>query len=255
VLALTLIGCGSDDGRTADSTRTSVGASSQDQSATTTGSDNTQPGSTVSPATESQATEPPAAVSEVTDPPTTSSTSTTTTVPTTAPTTTQPAPAAYAFPIVPASAADYARDHHDYPAADIFAECGTPYVAVTSGRIDEISAVDQWDSDTDEPALRGGLSVTLVGDDGVRYYGSHLLSIADGVVAGARVASGQQLGQVGETGNAAGTGCHVHFGISPPCGPGDWQTRRGKIWPWPYLDSWREGSQDSPVGEISSLGC
>lgn len=75
-----------------------------------------------------------------------------------------------------------------------------------------------WDSDSDDPALRGGLSVTLVGDDGVRYYASHLRAINPGIEAGTRVEAGQPFGEVGDTGNAAGTGCHAHFGISPPCG-------------------------------------
>jgi peptidoglycan LD-endopeptidase LytH len=166
-----------------------------------------------------------------------------------------PVPAAagdYSFPLSPASVARYGRSHHDYPATDIFAPCGTPVVAVTSGVIHEVSRTDTWSSANDDPAIRGGLSTSLVGDDGVRYYGSHLSAVAPGIEPGVRVEKGRQIGAVGDTGNARGSGCHLHFGISPPCGPGDWQVRRGTLYPWPYLDSWRSGGTRSPAGEIGS---
>jgi murein DD-endopeptidase MepM/ murein hydrolase activator NlpD len=163
-----------------------------------------------------------------------------------------PALGSYTFPLTPASAARYGHSHHDYPATDIFAPCGTTVVAVTDGVINEVSRADQWGSKTDNPALRGGLSTSLVGDDGVRYYGSHLSAVAPGIEAGVRVHKGQELGRVGDTGNAKGSGCHLHFGLSPPCGPGDWQVRRGTIYPWPYLDSWRSGGQSSPVDGVKA---
>lgn len=158
----------------------------------------------------------------------------------------------YSFPVSPASSARYGRSHHDYPATDIFAPCGTPVVAVTSGVIQEVSRTDEWSSASDDPAIRGGLSTSLVGDDGVRYYGSHLSEVAPGIEPGARVEKGRQIGTVGDTGNARGSGCHLHFGISPPCGPGDWQVRRGTLYPWPYLDSWRSGGTRSPTQDIGS---
>jgi murein DD-endopeptidase MepM/ murein hydrolase activator NlpD len=158
----------------------------------------------------------------------------------------------YTFPLSPASAARYGRSHHDYPATDIFAPCGTPVVAVTSGVIQEVSRADEWSSADDNPAIRGGLSTSLVGDDGVRYYGSHLSAVAPGIDPGVRVEKGRQIGTVGDTGNARGSGCHLHFGISPPCGPGDWQVRRGTIYPWPFLDSWRSGATRSPLEEVQA---
>jgi murein DD-endopeptidase MepM/ murein hydrolase activator NlpD len=151
----------------------------------------------------------------------------------------------------PASAASYARSHHDYPAADIFAACGTDVVAVTGGVVQEVTAEDRWRPGVDDPVLRGGLSVAVVGDDGVRYYGSHLRELDPATVPGSRVAAGQRLGAVGDSGNAAGTGCHLHFGLSRPCGPGDWERRRGEIWPQPYLDAWRDGAASSPAEEIA----
>jgi peptidoglycan LD-endopeptidase LytH len=156
----------------------------------------------------------------------------------------------YVFPIRPASAASYGRAHHDYPATDIFAACGTAVVAPTVGRIDEVSRTDTWDPAVNDGATRGGLSVSLVGDDGVRYYGSHLASIHPEIQPGVRVQAGQPLGTVGRTGSARSTPCHLHFGISPPCGHGDWQVRRGVVAPWPYLDAWQTGEHLSAVDAV-----
>lgn len=200
--------------------------------------------------TSSSTTVAPATVA--TTPPTTVTTTTTTT--TAAPTTTAPpttvAPPAYTFPVDPPSATDYGPAHHDYPAADIFAPCGSPVLAPTAGVVDEVTTVDVWDPAVDDGATRGGLSVSIVGGDGVRYYGSHLSEVA--VAAGQPVGSGSVLGAVGDTGNARGTGCHLHFGISPPCGQGDWWIRRGVVAPYPYLQAWEVGGQLSPAEEVSA---
>jgi murein DD-endopeptidase MepM/ murein hydrolase activator NlpD len=158
----------------------------------------------------------------------------------------------YVFPVKPASAASYGRDHHDYPATDIFAACGTTVVSPTSGVVHEVSRQDLWDPAVNDGATRGGLSVSLIGDDGVRYYGSHYQSIVRGIEPGVRVSAGQVLGTVGRTGSARPTPCHLHFGISPPCGAGDWEVRRGVIETWPYLDAWKAGTQRSPVKEVAA---
>ena len=144
------------------------------------------------------------------------------------------------------------RTHHDYPATDIFTDCGSEVVAVTDGVVQEISVVDRWDPDVDDPENRGGLYISLVGDDGVRYYQAHLLDVVPGVRAGTRVRAGELIAHAGETGNAKGLQCHVHFGISPPCGPGEWSIRRGVLYPWPYLDSWRAGGRLSPAAAVHS---
>jgi peptidoglycan LD-endopeptidase LytH len=158
----------------------------------------------------------------------------------------------YVFPVRPVSAASYGRDHHDYPATDIFAACGTEVVSPTAGVVLEVSRRDRWDPAVNDGATRGGLSVTLFGDDGVRYYGSHYASIRTGIEPGVRVTAGQELGTVGRTGSARPTPCHLHFGISPPCGFGDWQVRRGVIATWPYLDAWKAGTPRSPASEVAA---
>jgi murein DD-endopeptidase MepM/ murein hydrolase activator NlpD len=164
----------------------------------------------------------------------------------------------YVFPVAPVNVVSYAHTHHDYPATDIMAPCGSTVRAAIDGVVLEVTRVDLWNARTNLGADRGGLSVSILGDDGVRYYGSHLRSIAANINPGVRVSAGETLGQVGETGDA--TACHLHFGISPVCArTGDWWIRRGVIWPWRYLDSWRAGGSFSPVAEVhiyyASHGC
>lgn len=155
----------------------------------------------------------------------------------------------YTFPID--GDTSYGAAHHDYPATDIFADCGTPVVAPVSGTMAGVRRTDRYAAGADDPALRGGRSWTLLGDDGVRYYGSHLADIDSSVAAGTWVRSGQRIGRVGESGNAAGTGCHLHFGISPVCDrDGDWWVRRGVVAPYPYLQAWEAGRDRTPLDEI-----
>ncbi|SCF16770.1 Peptidase family M23 [Micromonospora haikouensis] len=157
----------------------------------------------------------------------------------------------HVFPVRAGNVA-YHPTHSAYPGTDIFADCGEPVVAVTDGTILEVSRVDRFDKRGPLGPYNGGLSVSLLGDDGVRYYGSHLSAIADGIDAGTRVRAGKQLGRVGRTGNANNV-CHLHFGLSPQCsGRGDWWIRRGVVWPARYLDSWRRGGNREPAAEVAA---
>ena len=153
----------------------------------------------------------------------------------------------YVFPVQPATNTTYGPYHHDYPATDIFCPVGSRFVAPTAGIVDYVSTRDTWDPSTDDPAVRGGLSVAIIGDDGVRYYGSHLSRVLEGIVPGVRVSAGQQLGLTGKTGDARFTAPHLHFGISPPTTPYDWKVRRGTISPYKYLKAWAAGTQLQPV--------
>jgi peptidoglycan LD-endopeptidase LytH len=156
----------------------------------------------------------------------------------------------FVFPVV-AGRISYQGTHHDYPATDIFAACNSPVRAVTDGVVLEVSRVDRFDPAHPTGVYNGGLSVSLRGDDGVRYYGSHLTRVLPGIEAGVRVRAGQQVGTVGRTGNASNV-CHLHFGISPVCaGTGDWWIRRGVIWPKQYLDAWRSGNGRSAAAEVT----
>jgi peptidoglycan LD-endopeptidase LytH len=158
-------------------------------------------------------------------------------------------PVRYRFPVA-GCRTRYGGSHHDYPAADMFTDRGCAFVAPVAGRVDEVSRRDAWDPASDRGADRGGRSVSLVGVDGVRYYGSHLDAVAPGIVPGVRVRAGQLLGRIGNSGSARVTAVHLHFGISWPTRPGIWWVRRGMIQPAPYLDSWRAGGNLSPVRAV-----
>lgn len=209
------------------------------------------------PLTSSQAAAPPSATSDApSDAPsdTPSDAPSTSPAPTPSPSASTVTPAkkvTYAFP-VKASNVDWHTTHSKYKATDIFADCGESVVATTSGVILEISLKDVYVKGSPDGPDNGGLSVSLLGDDGVRYYGSHLSKVQTGIRKGVRVTTGQPLGKVGRTGNANGV-CHLHYGISPPCAQvGDWKVRRGVVWPYSYLSSWRKGGGKSPVAEVAA---
>jgi murein DD-endopeptidase MepM/ murein hydrolase activator NlpD len=153
------------------------------------------------------------------------------------------------FPVV--GNVSYAHTHHDYPATDIIAACGNTVRAPISGVILQVTLVDTWKASVNAGATRGGLSFSIKGNDGIRYYGSHLEAINSAIRAGVHVAAGQTIGKVGRTGDAGA--CHLHFGLSPVCrGTGDWWIQRGVVYPWPYLDSWRQGGNKSPVDAVNA---
>lgn len=163
-----------------------------------------------------------------------------------------PAPAARAFPIKGCEAS-YGRTHHDYPASDIFANEGCAIVSVVTGIVNEVSRRDTWTPDENDGATRGGLSVSIIGYDGVRYYYSHFSTIRAGIEPGRAVAAGERLGEVGRTGSARGTSPHLHFGLSWPTPRNVWWVRRGELQTAPYLDAWRDGRDKSPVRPIEKL--
>jgi murein DD-endopeptidase MepM/ murein hydrolase activator NlpD len=86
---------------------------------------------------------------------------------------------------------------------DITAACGTRLAAVRNGRVLQRGF---------DPVLYG--NYVLIHGEGERrsYFYAHLVRPA-AVGRGHRVIEGERVGAVGETGNAAGTGCHLHFEI------------------------------------------
>jgi len=87
--------------------------------------------------------------------------------------------------------------------SDVTAACGTKLVAVRNGRVRRRGF---------DPVLYG--HYLLVHGEGERrsYFYSHLIRPAR-VRRGQRVLEGERVAAVGETGNARGTGCHLHFEI------------------------------------------
>ena len=166
----------------------------------------------------------------------------------------QAAPA-YIFPVADC-AVNYARAHHDYAATDILAKKGCKFVSPVNGVIDEVNRTDLWSGKTNLGIDRGGLYVSVIGEDGVRYYGSHLTSVVASIQPGLTVKAGQILGRVGSTGSARGTSPHLHFGISWPTPtetqPNIWWVRRGVVLPWKYLDAWKVGKDLSPAKAVAA---
>jgi len=157
----------------------------------------------------------------------------------------------YEFPVTNCKVT-YGKYHHDYPATDIQAKKGCAFVAPINGVVEDVNRKDSWSGRTNLGKDRGGLSVSIIGEDGVRYYGSHLSKVETGIEPGVVVVAGQKLGEVGSTGSARGTKPHLHFGISYPTKPGDWEIRRGVIYPWKYLDAWKVGKDLSPAKAIAT---
>jgi len=164
----------------------------------------------------------------------------------------------YTFPVAGCTVT-YSKYHHDYPAADIFSKKGCAFVSPVAGVVDEVNIVDKWSGKTNLGADRGGLSISIIGDDGLRYYGSHLSKIEVNIVPGYKVATGEKLGEIGSTGSARGTKPHLHFGISYPTEKGIWWVRRGvglekgKTSPWKYLQVWQVGKDLKPKLIVPSV--
>jgi len=94
------------------------------------------------------------------------------------------------------------RGGRPHQGQDLFAPRGTPVRSAAAGfvyRIDDLSL--------------GGLSVTVVGDGGRRYFYTHLDAVPDDLREGQRVDVDTVLGFVGTSGNAAGTPPHLHLGV------------------------------------------
>ena len=159
----------------------------------------------------------------------------------------------YIFPVTDC-AVNYARAHHDYAATDILAKKGCKFVSPVNGVIDEVNRKDIWSGKSNLVVDRGGLYVSVIGEDGVRYYGSHLTSVAAEIQPGVTVTAGQLLGKIGSSGSARGTAPHLHFGISwpTPTQPNVWWVRRGVVLPFKYLDAWKSGKDLSPVKAVTA---
>ena len=84
---------------------------------------------------------------------------------------------------------------------DIFAPCGHPVVSSTEGLVTSIG----------ENRL-GGQVVWVLGPGGSRHYYAHLGGFAE-LRRGDHLQPGDTLAFVGNTGNAAGTPCHLHYGV------------------------------------------
>ena len=99
---------------------------------------------------------------------------------------------------------------------DIFAAHGTPVRAPVDGTVKITNGG------------LGGLSVYVVQPDGTYWYLTHLAGTPEGLATGSSVKTGDVVGFVGTSGNAAGGAPHLHFEVHPGGG--------GAIDPKPVLD-------------------
>jgi len=89
---------------------------------------------------------------------------------------------------------------------DIMSPRGTPVVAVADGTIKRL---------TRQETGLGGIWIWLLDTSGNEYYYAHLTDIVAGLDAGSKVTTGQQIGTVGNTGDARYGDPHLHFEIHP----------------------------------------
>lgn len=114
------------------------------------------------------------------------------------------------------------RPGHSHQGHDVFARCGTRLVAARGG----VVKARQYHS-------AAGHYIVIDGDNtGVDYAYMHMIE-ASPFNVGDRVATGQQIGRVGETGRASG--CHLHFEMWDAPG---WYEGGSPFDPYPLLVEW-----------------
>ena len=109
-------------------------------------------------------------------------------------------------------------------AIDIIAPRGTPVLAAADGEIIRLSFNNV-----------GGVTIYQMSDDKkLVFYYAHLDRYADDLASGDYASQGDVIGYVGNTGNAAGGSCHLHFSIWAVTDPKKYWTG-DNINPYPIL--------------------
>jgi len=122
---------------------------------------------------------------------------------------------------------------------DIFADLGTPVLAVAKGVVFSVG----WNT-------LGGNRFWLADRQGNQFYYAHLSAYSPLAVNGARVNAGDVLGFVGNTGDAITTPYHLHFEIHPVSLLG--KGYDGVVDPTPYLLAWEHLHNLSFSGGVDS---
>jgi murein DD-endopeptidase MepM/ murein hydrolase activator NlpD len=115
-----------------------------------------------------------------------------------------------------------ARQGHQHQGQDVFAPCGTRMVTPRAGTVKTNSF---------QGSAGNYVVITLAGT-GLDAVFMHLQK-RSWVSPGQKVYTGQQIGKVGETGNASG--CHLHFELWSSPG---WYSGGAPMDPYPTLRSW-----------------
>lgn len=116
------------------------------------------------------------------------------------------APAALLMPVEGARVADVYPSFGDprsggrsHEGIDIMAPRGTPVRPAAAGFVTRVNP--------------DAISVTIIGDGGIRYFYTHFDALPEGLTEGQWVDVDTIIGFVGNTGNAAATAPHLHFGV------------------------------------------
>jgi murein DD-endopeptidase MepM/ murein hydrolase activator NlpD len=145
---------------------------------------------------------------------------------TTDPTTTTAPPGSMIFPVAGAhtfgQGVGAARKGHTHQGQDIMAACGTPLVAVSRAKVKFVSF----------QGAAGNYVVIRNKKLHQDYMYAHLAARAS-VTKGTVVQPGQQIGIVGQTGDA--TACHLHFELWL----GKWYRGGHPVDPMPYLQTYQ----------------
>lgn len=86
---------------------------------------------------------------------------------------------------------------------DITGDCGTPLIAARGGTVQKTGY---------DPVLYGNYVLIDGAKTSQDYFYAHMVDPSE-VGEGEHVYTGQEVGHIGQTGNAAGTPCHLHFEI------------------------------------------
>ncbi len=114
------------------------------------------------------------------------------------------------------------RSGHTHQGQDIMAACGTPIVAARGGIVKH----NAWESSAGNYLV---VSAEGTGEDFVYMH----MPRPSNHQEGERVYTGQQIGVVGQSGDA--TACHLHFEMWSPPG---WYAGGSPFDPLPYLERW-----------------
>jgi len=119
-----------------------------------------------------------------------------------------------------------ARSNGDHHAQDLMAPKMTPVVSAAPGTVRYVN----WSRDPGNLNPHRCCTVVIRHDDGWESWYIHLNNdtpgtddgqawgIVEGIIPGARVAAGQHIGWVGDSGNAESTAPHLHFELYDPDG-------------------------------------
>jgi murein DD-endopeptidase MepM/ murein hydrolase activator NlpD len=137
----------------------------------------------------------------------------------------------YAFPVVGEHnfSNDWGAPRQDtgrHEGNDVFAEFGTPIVAVADGRLYRVGT-----------RKVPGNRVWLRDHEGHRFFYAHLSDFAASAFNGAEVHAGEVIGFVGSTGDAEQTPPHLHFEVHLPDGTA--------INPFRFLTKWESAGVKS----------